>query len=201
MIQCFKWFIYQELSGFRNHSNGTWYLSSHVINMPSLIYLSIQIKSLKCCILYFVSLVTFNLDDLIRFWSTFWSNSQMFWWQTDMWVNRPVAGISEYTSPKSHNILFCNRNVCTRIGLLIYSSDALWGLRDWSMESLDSLVSSSSPKLKACSASVCAVVGVTVYVSGGSLPTHLPTQNDTAPRTESFCVSSLNSMILRIFCP
>ena len=115
MIQCFKWFIYQELSGFRNHSNGTWYLSSHVINIPSLIYLIIQIKSLKFCILYFVSLVNFNLDDLIRFWSTFWSNSQMFWWQTDMWVNRPVAGISEYTSPKSHNILFCNRNACTRI--------------------------------------------------------------------------------------
>ena len=152
--------------------------------------------------------MTFNLDDLVRFWSTFWSNSQMFWWQTDMWVNRPVVGISEYTSLKSHNILFCNRNVCTsmqisttKLWILVYSSDALWGLRDWPMESVDSLVSSSSPKLEAWSASVCAVVGVAVYGSGGSLPTHLPTQNVTAPRTESFCVSSLNSMILRIFCP
>ena len=157
--------------------------------------------------MYFVNLVTFNLDDMIWLWSTFWSNSQMFWWQTDLWVNRPVARISEYTSPKSHNVLFSNKNVCTcihisttKLCILIYSSNALWRLRNWPMESLDSLVSSSSPKLKAWSASVSAVVGVPVYGLGCSLPTHLPTHNVTATRTESFCVSSLNSMILRIFC-
>ena len=71
IIQCLKWFIYQELSGFRNHSNGTWYLSSYVINMSFPIYLIIQIKSWKCCILYFVNLVNFNLDDMIWLWSSF----------------------------------------------------------------------------------------------------------------------------------
>ena len=73
IIQCFKWFTCQELSGFRNHSNGTWYLSSYVINMLFLIYLIFQLNSQKCCILYFVNLVTFNLDNMFWLRRTFWS--------------------------------------------------------------------------------------------------------------------------------
>ena len=107
-----------------------------------------------------------------------------------MWVNRPVARIPAYTSPKSHNAPFCKRNVCTcmhisvkKLCFLGYSSDAMWGLRDASIESVDSLVSSSSPKMEAWSALVSAVVGVTVFGSVGSPPApHQPPPTPTGHR-------------------
>ena len=70
-----------------------------------------------------------------------------------------------------------------KLCILGYSSDALWGLRDASIESVYSLVSSSSHKMEAWSVLVSAVVGVTVFGSVGSLPApHQPPPTPTGHR-------------------